>query len=375
MRSIFAIILCTLSTIFFSAIFAAAKTTYATEIFTVSGSPRAGAVLLKTGFFFEGILTSNATHITIQTDYGEIRFPQANIEYVGADSRHIYLYKYKQVLESDIQGFLALGDWCVQNDLKNEAKHAFSQALALADNPKTAQEISSRIDALRITMIASENAPENKSEKTFSENEDELRKWAETVPLQVREQFVRKVQPILMARCAVSDCHGSGCENDFRLTLPRIHPQATLINMRASLQQVDLIDPLESPLVAHPRTATHGGSRPLFSRAQQNQLNALVQWSDLAAMQVSKNVFDQLIAEKEKSSLQQNATQILLQNFSKHLSKHTPQNVARNATPQVEPVTLRSAVLFEPRATDDPFDPNIFNTMYHARTISSSVLR
>lgn len=186
-----------------------------------------------------------------------------------------------------------------------------------------------------------------------------LRAWSETVPAAVRSAFLKKVQPILVSRCGATDCHGSEAASDFHLTALRAHPNAALLNLKESLRHLDLIDPLESPLLARPRSA-HAKSGPVFSRAQQSQLNTLVQWADAAVANVPKEVFDALVVEAAQKTLAEKS--------------HQPDD---RPAPSNSETFIRTALRYPPQPTsspaipqrfeaNDPFDPGIFNMMYHA---------
>ncbi|MGL4943142.1 MAG: hypothetical protein ACRC46_08120 [Thermoguttaceae bacterium] len=248
---------------------------------------------LKTGFSLAGFVTDDATHVTLKTDYATLRLPKSNILSIDA----------------------------------------------LAGPPTTATEVAND-DALPQAIPSSSN------------DDPALRAWSETVPLSVRTAFLKKVQPILLSRCGATDCHGSGATNDFRLASPRQHTNAAIVNLKASLRQLDLIDPLESRLITKPST-THGKIAPLFSRSQQTQLNAIVQWADTAVAEVPKDIFDQLVVEA--------------------LTKPAVQPPARASSAATE--HARDTLKPKRFEANDPFDPGIFNMMYHTATSTSPIRR
>ncbi len=157
------------------------------------------------------------------------------------------------------------------------------------------------------------------------------------------QEFVRKVQPLLMNRCGNANCHGSAGKSDFRLLPVRLGASGHRIyserNLSAVLALVNPGQPGQSPLLIEP-LRPHGGQTEaiLTGPRSEEQVELLRIWVAAAARDLS----------------QQQTTPV----------PGAVVEASHETLPMADPCdSLLQKVLSEER--EDRFDPGIFNRMMH----------
>lgn len=357
--------------------------------------------LLKTGFLVQGSLDLEGTHYTVKTEYGTMRVPAGNVEFVGTDRDDVYRYKSNLVDRTNCAQMMKLAEWCLRNHFREKGIEAFEQALKLAPNAMMRDLITQRIETAR----ASDRGPESTvpfsniqvvGRENASEEDAELARWIDGVPPSVLDLFVKKVQPVLTSRCASVDCHGSRSENGFRIRMPyQSKGRTSYHNLKETMQWVDLEHPASSPLVSALVTV-HGGKKPPYN-VESVQYAHFLEWIQLTVKDLPLELNERLMAKirEERGVLPAPILPptVVLDTLPK--SYHEALLAKQNSHPKTGPTSFfaseppsqdlkplpsepirytptRLVVSNTDAETDeaaDPFDPKRFNLLHHREII------
>jgi hypothetical protein len=335
--------------------------------------------LLRTGFLTEGTATNDGKQYLLKTNFGTMSIPVANVEFVGATREDVYHYKKGYVNDRDCNELIKLAEWCFNNKLTQQGIAEYQRALQAAPNSVLADVIRKRLETLQdptseptgLSGVRTEFSQSSSSEESDNTG---ISRLMNEIPKPIVNSFAKKVQPVLVSRCAAADCHGSSSENQFKLSIPsHTHGNTTYRNLRSVLQWIDLDYPTESQLLSV-LVAYHGGTKAAFS-VESAQYNNIVQWVRLAAKELP-NEYRSPSANQKKNN--NNST--------------TNSDEKKDAVPSksdILPPTLRNAMIVDqpnlslqnlplrdlPPTTNsvkDPFDPHIFNNQHHGKTVSRS---
>jgi hypothetical protein len=367
--------------------------------------------LLKTGFLTEGTATNDGKQYALKTNFGTMHIPVANVEFVGRTREDVYNYKKGFIDEKNCNDLMKFAEWCFNNNLQQQGIAEYQRALRVAPNAVLAEVIRKRLETTQDSKFESvELSSIQMGQNTSGESTDAgLSRWINGVPKSVIDSFSKKVQPVLVSRCAAADCHGSNSENQFKLNIPsHTVGNTTYRNMRSAVQWIDLDYPTESQLLSALVTY-HGGTKPAFN-VESSQYNNVVQWVRLASKELPNELRSQLAGQKDKprsaeresvSPSIENSLPPTLQNVmivglptAERQGKDHPKEVPATFLP---PITNSNAVTAEmntvntaipanylqtglnvpnpPQAEPqkDPFDPGIFNARHHGAVEPSKI--
>ncbi|MDR1141278.1 MAG: hypothetical protein LBL62_06275 [Planctomycetaceae bacterium] len=338
----------------------------------LTNSEKGQFYLLRTGFLTEGTATNDGKQYLLKTNFGTMSIPVANVEFVGATREDVYHYKKGYVHDRDCNELIKLAEWCFNNKLTQQGIAEYQRALLAAPNPVLADVIRKRLETLQdptseptgLSGVRTEF-----SQSSYSEEPDNtgISRLMNGIPKPIVNSFAKKVQPVLVSRCAATDCHGSSSENQFKLSIPsHTHGNTTYRNLRSVLQWIDLDYPTESQLLSV-LVAYHGGTKAAFS-VESAQYNNIVQWVRLAAKELP-NEYRSPSANQKKNNNTTNSSE---------------KEDAIPSKGDILPPTLRNAMIVDqpnlplqnlPPTTNsvkDPFDPHIFNNQHHGKTVNRS---
>lgn len=380
---------------------------------TAIGSPKGTAVppmgpptvmLLNNGMLLEGAISSSHTPgreegYVVKTDLGSMLIPQSNVDRLGHDKLELYQYRKSRTTSESWQELIGLAEWAQRYGLKEQGIEEYRQALAVAPNDQIARWIRERIaeseeesksppsptDAVSLTNNGLSNANDtgntgSEEEKVLEELENEmlaesLGVWAAKVPKKVIDTFTKKVQPVLLSRCAAAECHGSLSESEYVLANPKQHGEgATLRNLQATFRYIDPHEPASSLLLTVP-ARIHGGSKPLNTRSSRYQFNAMSEWveSVVATPLVHRN---RLLREPTGSTMlddpNETAGQVIqaarsvIQTSEEVASAPAVAGEATMHTDTPRPIRQVHTTVPQPTPLTDALDPDVFNRMHHA---------
>lgn len=237
-------------------------------------------VLTRLGIVQEGIPEDRGETIFLRlpNSTGGLTISKLDILFIGRTRSELFEFQRRQLPVGDIGSLLKLADWSLRNQLAPEAiallkltaeKTADPQGRAALLERLAKMEYVERIKSQalrRMNELAdSADAPSDSPAKTLDPEQVRLLAFAKEVPFTVEDRFIRKIEPILLRRCATADCHLDGsCETVF----PLVEPSAAkslrfghLRNLETVLGAVSFRRPETSPILNHPAVADENGER------------------------------------------------------------------------------------------------------------------
>ncbi len=359
--------------------------------------------LLRTGFLLEGTASAEGKNYAIRTDFGTIHVPVTNVEFVGQTKQDVYHYKKNSVDAGNCNELMKLAEWCLGHALKNEAVSEYERALRVAPNTTLAEVIRQRLRAAADAEAKSDTANANELESRSlsgvpapDRSEDsEIERWVAALPKPLVEQYVKRVQPVLLSGCAAADCHGTNSSHRFKIAKPRqLIGTTSYGNLQAVLPWINLDYPTDSALLTA-MISYHGGEKPAYS-VESRQYDNVIQWIQLAAkelplhvppggptvaMQATTMQASTMQAPVTPTQTTDRATGSLLPPHFQKLAAKQPAAVPpnRNAGPDIvsnavinaaeHGKTVKTRPQQEEVQKEDPFDPSIFNARYHGTTL------
>lgn len=349
--------------------------------------------LMKSGLLMQAFGTKGETHYEVRTEALNMQVPIENVEFIGENREQVWLYKKSQIDPTNCSQLMKLAEWCLNNNFQTEGIEQYQSALRVAPNDQLANFIRQRISTVKPPSDEKTNIPESGIHVAeIQDNDPELTRWVNGVPNSVFDTFSKKVQPILVQRCASAACHGSNSENQYKINIPRQSGgRTTSMNLRSSVQWIDTENPGNSPLLSALVTS-HVGKKALFS-VESDQYNHFVEWIQLAAKELPSDLNPQLVArlknqQKMVPDLPIPSTSIKTDMLPKHLQESlAAQKMETTPTNIMNPTDYSPTRLVVPNApvaektsaqkqeTSDPFDPNRFNAKYHADIVKFKAKR
>jgi hypothetical protein len=353
--------------------------------------------LLRTGFLTEGTATNDGKQYLLKTNFGIMSVPIANVEFVGATREDVYCYKRGAVNSNDCNDLIKLAEWCLSNKLPQQGLAEYQRALQTAPNSLLANVIQKRLETLRDSSPTSNGSSEVRTESVVPSEESGINRWVNGIPKPIVDSFAKKVQPVLVSRCAAADCHGSVSENQFKLSIPsQTLGNTTYRNLRSVLQWIDLDYPTESQLLSV-LVSYHGGAKASFS-VESTQYNNIVQWVRLAAKELPTEYRSQVAAHKNGNQTDKKESEFPLKGEtlppalrSAMIVNHPVSKTNQPEIPTALPTPPNSDSIpvgtslvvpssYTPTrlnisgssdSSQDPFDPNIFNSRHHPLLVNS----
>jgi hypothetical protein len=242
----------------------------------------AGIVVLQDGGVLSGTITRAADWYVVGHSGGEMQIPSSRVLVVCGTLHEAYDYRRQHTTQATPDSHLALAEWCLRNDLAEEAQCEIKTARDLGASDARLTLLDRRLAATKERLNRQPTAtPPSEAQPSAAEQSvpsaitPELRDG-------VLELFTRRVQPILVNNCTVSKCHQPGGPESFQLNRALLRGEAnrrsTMQNLSATLALVDRTHPELSQLLTVPRQ-THGGmSGPIFGPRQEQAFKHLADW-------------------------------------------------------------------------------------------------
>ena len=242
--------------------------------------PQKATILLKNDRVIQGEILANGDLVQVRSELGVITIARSDIAMVAATLREVYQFKKDNARQTS-DDFLKLADWCVTNQLPDEAAVEFDQAIFLAGHPQQADAIRTRKNAA-LSLFA-----ERHSQVDMVEQENQkYRQWKEKIPAATFTTFKREIFPMLVKNCNGIACHSGNSLNEFRFVAnPHNSDIDVAKNLRIVLGYVTPNQPDESPLVLIP-IVPHGRTKQIFTRQNLAQYQKLYFWAEQVAKEM-----------------------------------------------------------------------------------------
>lgn len=251
----------------------------------ISCAEAAQHVLLHNGNVVSGEVRLVDQQYRVTNPGSEMRLRPETVALVANSPAELYDFRRRQMASPVAAQHLQLAEWCIRNELWNEAARELLDArqLALGQSSLLARiEVAERrlFEARRLAEEAT-NQPSSQprfdpevAAAVYQSEPQEPNQQPTQEPIigasgPALELFTRKIQPILVNNCTVAGCHAPDGGEAFRLNRDLLHGMAnqesTAANLRAVLLAIDAKNPAESPLLAAMLQPHAGSARPLFS--------------------------------------------------------------------------------------------------------------
>lgn len=249
--------------------------------FVESTSAPQRIIVLRNGRVISGDLEDRPGGYLVNNSVGSVVIPFTHVRLTAQDLPEAYRKLKESITEPTASAHVSLGQWCYDNRLYTSAREQVKAALLLEPERKEARTLLKQIE--RVTagdaFDATLPAPPRKMRDGFMTSPTQS---LSGLPPSVTQEFVRKIQPLLMNKCGNARCHGAAGSSDFRLT--RVwhgmsgYRTLTGQNLAAVLRMIDPQQPRTSPLLVIPH-GEHGRKGPVWSgpRADE-QLAELRAW-------------------------------------------------------------------------------------------------
>lgn len=295
-------------------------------------------LVLSNGRVVTGNIEDRPGGYLVETGLGQMVIPYTQVRLTAADVPDAYSKLKASIIEPTASAHVALGNWCFENRLYDSAREQVKAALLLEPERKEARTLLKQIE--RVTSGEGVETSPVVPQRTRDGFEVSAPVSLGGLGTTITQDYVRRIQPLLMNKCGNARCHGAAGTSDFRLAPVRVgmsgYRALTDQNLTATLKYVDAVHPERSALVLVPQ-GSHGGEGPIWTgpRAEE-QLAELLSWVTRVA---STGPIQQADAAAGANSSQRTEGAIS------------------------DP--LLQQVLAEERP--DAFDPAIFNRMIHGR--------
>ena len=254
----------------------------------VSGepAPRSESLLvLTTGRVLRGSVSeSSGGYVVDNPDgtSGSMRIPFSLVRFEATNLRDAYLKLQRFMPEVNASNRIALAKWCMNNGLSDEARSELEDAIRREPQRREARELLRRLDrtsasstALLLTL------PKSTSTRSLEFAGPEMKSLA-GLSRKTAEQFVAKVQPLLVNKCSNAGCHSSTSRQEFRMRRIRStggHRVFSQQNLAAVFKQINMERPDESRLLVALQDDHARRGRQLFdSRAGRVQIKVIQDW-------------------------------------------------------------------------------------------------
>jgi hypothetical protein len=254
-----------------------------------------GIILLTDGQVIRGTLVHDDTGCLVKTPFGSMQFPERRIVKTFRTLREAYEYKLSQFPEEDTQERLKLAQWCLTQDLQQEAKEQLQGILKINPKHPPAKAMLEKMEQTEARLARRKIDPDVQQAKATPEDMTGLPKQLDSaallrsrsrpavagiadvpeifnlprpIALKINDEFNRSIHPILQAYCA--KCHNERYPGDFQLLQIRsrrdLNRDTLRLNLEATLQLIDPLNPSRSEILSSP-LRPHGlgkTKRPIF---------------------------------------------------------------------------------------------------------------
>lgn len=247
--------------------------------------PTERLLLLQNGRVVKGVLRKSSSGYIVNVTGGQLVLPFDQVRLEAADLEDAYRQQRDTMPDHTAAAHIELARWCVANNLPDPARKELREALRREPDSTLAKNMLERInDQLLTTNDVPAVVNRNGQFSLLGDAKPGIP--PETLgglPREAAAEYVSKIQPLLVNRCATGGCHGPGSGNSFellRVKLGKSPPKSySERNLAAVMERLDLERPLSSPLLLKLRgEATAFGSRQSHGGLSQDQALSLRAW-------------------------------------------------------------------------------------------------
>lgn len=245
-----------------------------------------GILVMRNGTVMAGKISQLEDSYHVEGKYGNVQVPASMVKMRCSGIREAYqrLHGLTARLQS-ADSHVTLAKWCVTNQLEAEAVQELNDALELEpereDVKRMLRGVTESTKSERKTPPRERDEPVRTPPADVAPAEEGATLGGLDLPLALH--YTRRVQPLLVKTCATAGCHNRDSNAGFQLyhVIPGKPSNrfASERNLSAVLEQIDLKNPGDSPLLKKPRGSHGRNGRPLFFGPRgEEQLSELETW-------------------------------------------------------------------------------------------------
>lgn len=295
-------------------------------------SEQQGVILLVDGQVVQGVIVQDDEGCLLKSSFGSMRFPRRRIEATFRTLREAYEYKLSQFPEEDTGERLKLAQWCLAQNLREEAKAQLLGILKINPKHPPATAMLQKMEQAEVRQarrrldpgVQQAGATSDELPPTGPKQLDPTalrRRGAgmmaggiadipnvfdlpRPTALKISEDFNRSIHPILQTSCA--KCHNDRYPGAFQLRQvrrPRDLNRDTLnLNLEAALHLIDPLNPAKSELLSSSlRPHGYGKSQhPIFRGSADPSYQKLSQWVNSVCKPFKKDALRQAGATSDE---------------------------------------------------------------------------
>ena len=246
-------------------------------------APAEKILLLHNGKVIQGTIQQGSTGYVVIKPEGRLVLPFEQVRLEADDVEDAYRQQHNALPDHSAAAHTELARWCLTYGLKDQARAELREALRREPGSLTAKNMLQRIDD---QLLATKELPMVKPKNGQYSLLGDVKPLATVealggLPREAANEFVSRVQPLLVNRCATAGCHGPGSDNQFELQRAKLgkgSPKSySERNLAAVLARIDRDRPASSPLLTKLRgdskttgaKPSHGGlSKSMVGRSQ-----------------------------------------------------------------------------------------------------------
>ncbi len=327
-------------------------------------------LVLNSGRVVSGQLTPRTGGYDVQLPAGRMFVASEQVRFQARNMDDAYRLMRSSLRERTPNTHMELAKWCLANRMPEKARSEVLDALHLDPNRDEAKRM---LEALvreqhRATPRQVPRNGRTSIDKVALNNPGMMpeRRSLGGLPKSLARTFTKTVQPIVVNKCGNARCHGAR-QHTFAVVSIRSGSTSRIAeqNLAAVLNQIDMANPAQSPLLNATRGA-HGGARDLLFSGQSGgrQAEALRKWVADVAREISPS---SVRPARDTRADQSKTTDVTATDFALP-GEETVDSLKRHRTVQNRKF-VRDAVV---ATRHDDFDPNIFNRRYHKSTTENA---
>lgn len=239
--------------------------------------PAPGVVVLTDGRIYTGLVVEVGGGYRVDAAGQFIVVPFERVKVTARSTHDAYEKLRDSVKQPVVEDHLRLAEWCWANQLPGEAHTEVVQALKLDPLRTEARQLFQKIESQYAPAGNAASGPAAPQPAlpmaAFTQQESGNKAG---LSRSLMEDYVRKVQPLLMNKCGNANCHGQASNREFRLVNTRVgagnYKSATESNLEMLAKFVDGATPASSPLLrkslepAGPHQRVFGPEQPVEQR-------------------------------------------------------------------------------------------------------------
>ncbi len=327
-------------------------------------------IILKSGSLFSGKLEIHGGQFIVHRSNGaSIRLNANEIDFVANSFLDAYQKLKLRLNQHDVRGHYKLANWCLRYRELDSASQQIDYLRAISKNDVQVQSLQRRLESLKPKQPTIEHAlhvgsttrikPLPKDQPMVASNA-QLRRLIDSLSSESLRRFNSDIHPRLTNGCAIAKCHAGG-QTSLRLWRGTsdggIKSKIVQRNLYGVMQFVQRQSPSQSPLLSYISSAHGGQDQPAYGLSS-DHYRLFKQWVNSTESFDRNGDIGQLAdPHVQQAGFVEHPTDAFSESLNQQQDSKEPPS----------PVNLlKQKDKFVPR---DPFDPEIFNRMFHATSV------